>query len=180
MKALAEPGYYHVWEHTNRGGRECRWRANDDWRDCGYWPARWNVNDKASSWWNNGYSGTLADVRVYEHIGHGGASTCAPNGSAGNIPWEWERPHLLPQMGDQLRLLTTPPPTTRRHTADGGRPAPPVTFSTAQRPDAPRTGLARPQSPGDWYQDPDHTRTNALSVSVGSRQGRRPTPPGAP
>ncbi|KAA6212261.1 hypothetical protein CP973_22750 [Streptomyces albofaciens JCM 4342] len=89
-KALAEPGYYHVWEHTNRGGRECRWRANDDdWRDCGYWPARWNVNDKASSWWNNGYSGTLADVRVYEHIGYGGASTCAPNGSAGNIPWEW-------------------------------------------------------------------------------------------
>ncbi|MFE2548324.1 hypothetical protein ACFXGI_07200 [Streptomyces sp. NPDC059355] len=27
-------------------------------------------------------------MRVYEDIGHGGASTCAPNGGAGNVPWE--------------------------------------------------------------------------------------------
>ncbi len=92
-----------------------------------------------------------------------------------------ERPHLLPQMGDQLRLLTAPPlrprAGTRPTVAD---PPPSATFSTAQRPVALRTELARPQGPGDWHRDPDHTRTNAPSVTVGSRQGRRSTPPRAP
>ncbi|MEU3777549.1 peptidase inhibitor family I36 protein [Streptomyces sp. NPDC032472] len=86
---VAADGNYWVWEHTNRGGAACGWSGNDaDWRTCGS-SGTFNMNDKASSWWNNGYAGSLGDVRVYEDINYGGASTCAPNGSAGNIPWEW-------------------------------------------------------------------------------------------
>ncbi|MFF4578695.1 peptidase inhibitor family I36 protein [Streptomyces sp. NPDC001373] len=71
------------------GGPACGWSGNDpDWRTCGA-GNDYDMNDRASSWWNNGYSGALGDVRVYADINYGGASTCAPNGSAGNIPWEW-------------------------------------------------------------------------------------------
>ncbi|MEU2390569.1 peptidase inhibitor family I36 protein [Streptomyces sp. NPDC007369] len=87
--ALAADGNYWVWEHTNRGGALCGWAGNDaDWRTCGA-SGTFDMNDKASSWWNNGYAGSYGDVRVYENVNYGGASTCAPNGSAGNIPWEW-------------------------------------------------------------------------------------------
>ncbi|MEV6955845.1 peptidase inhibitor family I36 protein [Streptomyces sp. NPDC051183] len=86
---VAADGNYWVWADTNRGGPSCGWSGNDsDWRTCGS-GGNYNMNDRASSWWNNGYSGSLGDVRVYEDINYGGASTCAPNGSAGNIPWEW-------------------------------------------------------------------------------------------
>jgi hypothetical protein len=86
---LAADGAYWVWEDTNRGGAQCGWSGNDaDWRTCG-WGGGYNMNDRASSWWNNGYSGAYGDVRVYADINYGGASTCAPNAGSGNIPWEW-------------------------------------------------------------------------------------------
>ncbi|MCX4238761.1 peptidase inhibitor family I36 protein [Streptomyces sp. NPDC020707] len=86
---LAADGAYWVWEDTNRGGSQCGWSGNDaDWRTCG-WGGGYNMNDRASSWWNNGYSGAYGDVRVYADINYGGASTCAPNAGSGNIPWEW-------------------------------------------------------------------------------------------
>ncbi|GLV83170.1 hypothetical protein Slala03_28590 [Streptomyces lavendulae subsp. lavendulae] len=86
---VAADGNYWVWADTNRGGPACGWSGNDsDWRTCGA-GNNYDMNDRASSWWNNGYAGSLGDVRVYENIGYGGASTCAPNGSSGNIPWEW-------------------------------------------------------------------------------------------
>lgn len=82
-------GNYYVWEDTNRGGRYCGWSIDDrDWRTCGA-NGSFDMNDRASSWWNNGYSGAYGDVRVYADINYGGASTCAPNGMGGNIPWEW-------------------------------------------------------------------------------------------
>ncbi|MFK0233954.1 peptidase inhibitor family I36 protein [Streptomyces vinaceus] len=85
----AADGTYWVWEDTNRGGHSCGWSGDDsDWRTCGA-GGNFNMNDRASSWWNNGYAGSFGDVRVYENIGYGGASTCAPNGGSGNIPWEW-------------------------------------------------------------------------------------------
>jgi hypothetical protein len=86
---VAADGNYWVWENTNEGGARCGWSGNDaDWRTCGA-GGNYNMNDKASAFWNNGYAGSLGDVRVYENIGYGGASTCAPNGTRGNIPWEW-------------------------------------------------------------------------------------------
>lgn len=86
---LAANGAYWVWENANRGGSACGWSGNDsDWRTCG-WGDDFNMNDRASSWWNNGYPGSFGDVRVYADIGYGGASTCAPNGGSGNIPSEW-------------------------------------------------------------------------------------------
>ncbi|MEU8522442.1 peptidase inhibitor family I36 protein [Streptomyces sp. NBC_01216] len=85
----AADGNYWVWEHTAFGGSKCGWSGNDsDWRTCGF-GGRFNMNDRASSWRNSGYGGAYADVRVYENIGYTGASTCAPNGGSGNIPWEW-------------------------------------------------------------------------------------------
>ncbi|MCC0094171.1 peptidase inhibitor family I36 protein [Streptomyces flavotricini] len=85
----AADGNYWVWEDTSRGGHSCGWSGNDsDWRTCGA-GGNFNMNDRASSWWNNGYAGSFGDVRVYENINYGGASTCAPNGGAGNVPWEW-------------------------------------------------------------------------------------------
>lgn len=82
-------GNYWAWVDTNFGGQACGWGGNDpNWGTCGA-GSNFNMSDRASSWRNSGYSGTLGDVRVYEHIGYGGASTCAPNGGQGNIPWEW-------------------------------------------------------------------------------------------
>ncbi|MFD3518461.1 hypothetical protein [Streptomyces sp. NPDC058657] len=86
---VSADGNYWVWEETNFGGTSCGWAGNDsDWRSaCA--GGRFNMSDRASAWQNSGYGGALGDVRVYENIGWTGASTCAPNGGRGNIPWEW-------------------------------------------------------------------------------------------
>ncbi|MFF1280344.1 peptidase inhibitor family I36 protein [Streptomyces sp. NPDC058299] len=86
---MAADGAYWVWEDTNRGGHSCGWSGDDaNWSTCGP-NGSFNMNDRASAWFNNGYGGAYGDVRVYEDISYRGASTCAPNGGQGNIPWEW-------------------------------------------------------------------------------------------
>ncbi|MFJ2257013.1 hypothetical protein ACIOKD_01510 [Streptomyces sp. NPDC087844] len=85
--AMDIDGKYQVWGDTNYTGMSCAWINDDmDWRTC---PNGTNFNDLASAWQNRGFAGSYGSVRVFENIGYGGASTCAPNASQGNIPWEW-------------------------------------------------------------------------------------------
>lgn len=96
MPAHAADGYVYVWDNPGGafwGGPWCRWYGDDaDYRynsnGCGNW------NDRVSSAWNNGYSGSYPDVRFYEHIrsqNGGGASICLRNGYTWyTMPWGWD------------------------------------------------------------------------------------------
>lgn len=82
--ASAADGYFYIYNGPNFGGTVCRWFGNDaDYRyNSNGGGCNMNVNDWASSWWNNGYAGYLEDVNVREHINYGGADFCVPNGYA--------------------------------------------------------------------------------------------------
>ncbi|GAA3626772.1 peptidase inhibitor family I36 protein [Streptomyces chitinivorans] len=70
----AADGYFYVWEHEKKRGRQASWRGNSaDWSDR-------NMRNRASSAHNRGYAGAYEDVRMYWGKGYTGASYCLPNG----------------------------------------------------------------------------------------------------
>ncbi|MFH8619543.1 peptidase inhibitor family I36 protein [Streptomyces sp. NPDC017979] len=73
-RAAAADGYLYLYDGYNYTGGWTRYSGNAS--NYG------GFNDRASSLWNNGYPGSLDDVRVYLHAGYGNPSRGVHNGVA--------------------------------------------------------------------------------------------------
>jgi hypothetical protein len=85
-------GEFCLWEHIGRGGGLYHYAGSDStlWNDSfENVDAGRTVANKASSWWNRGTAAGPAQVRVFADPSFTGAFTCAPQGTSGDLRYDF-------------------------------------------------------------------------------------------
>jgi hypothetical protein len=102
-------GYFFVGVDKYFSGFNCKWAgSNTNWTSTGCG----NMNDKASSVWNNGYSSNpnVASVWMFEHTGYAGGWACLSPGDTwmdlGAYIQRWNGPHHTTFVQDSISSHT--------------------------------------------------------------------------